>query len=455
MNTNKNKPWNENWKIIKQIGSGGQGQTFLVKPRKDVFLSNQYVLKKLIKQDDNERRGRMYREVAALETLNHSGIPKIFDSNSELFDSDTPLYMVTEFVPGATLSEVIKEKTMSIQDAVNFVIKLLDIVEYCHQKEIVHRDIKPGNIMVKNNDINNPVLIDFGLSFNKVDDFATSLTLTGQQLGNRFLSLPELLEKSSLQRDFRSDITQICGILFFVITGKNPTTFLDSDGKKPHQRPEIKQTLSVLSESILTKTNRIFDRAFDIKIDYRWQSIPALKEALIDILESENQKDNKIETIRERIRNKQLAVNYHSEHRELFHTLIKQTVEQISYIVQDVVKELGSDFKIRPGTAAYTKSYYELINWENFKLSTLHLMSVEFNKLVTKRFMPSFEAYITGNEFIFVSKFKEKEIDLLRTSFNDEPDFTGFTERIKKFYYEGIESIIPYYESTTTNYQQQ
>ncbi|MGB3509197.1 MAG: protein kinase [Microcoleaceae cyanobacterium] len=254
MNKNKNKPWDENWEIIEQIGSGCQGKTFLVKPRKDVFLSNQYVLKKLIKQNDLERRGRMYREVAALTTLNSSGIPKVVDSNAELFDSDIPLYMVTEFVPGATLFEAIKEKTMSITDAVNFVIKLLDIMEYCHQVGIVHRDIKPDNIIIKNNNINNPVLIDFGLSFNKVDDFATSLTLTGQQLGNRFLSLPELLEKSSLQRDPRSDITQICGILFFVITGKNPTTFFYSEEKKPHQRTEIKQNLSVLSESILANT---------------------------------------------------------------------------------------------------------------------------------------------------------------------------------------------------------
>lgn len=190
MNKNQNKPWDENWEIIQQIGSGGQGKTFLVKPIKDVFPSHQYVLKKLIRQNDSERRGRMYREVAALTTLNYSGIPKVVDSNSGLFDSDTPLYMVTEFVPGATLFEAIKEKTMSILDAVNFVIKLLDIMEYCHQLGIVHRDIKPDNIIIKNNDINNPVLIDFGLSFNKVDDSVTSLTPTWQQLGNRFLPLP-------------------------------------------------------------------------------------------------------------------------------------------------------------------------------------------------------------------------------------------------------------------------
>ena len=125
MNKNKNKPWDENWEIIEQIGSGGHGKTFIVKPRKNLFLLSQYVLKKLIKQNDYERRRRMYREVAALTTLNHSGIPKIVDSNSELFDSDTPLYMVSEFVPGATLFEGIKEKKMNIMDAVNFVIKLI------------------------------------------------------------------------------------------------------------------------------------------------------------------------------------------------------------------------------------------------------------------------------------------------------------------------------------------
>ncbi|MGD1805775.1 protein kinase domain-containing protein [Dapis sp. BLCC M126] len=239
MNKKKNKPWDENWEITKTIGSGGQGKTFLVKPtkdKKDVFLHNQYVLKKLIKQNDNERRGRMYREVAALKTLNHSGIPKIVDSNSELFDSDTYLYMVTEFVPGTTLFEAIKEKIMSIQDAVNFVIKLLDIVEYCHKIGIVHRDIKLDNIMVKNNDINNPVLIDFGISFNKVDDYDTSLTLTGQQLGNRFLSLPKLLEKSSLQRDFRSNITQICGIFFLLLREKKLLPFYTMTEKNTSKR---------------------------------------------------------------------------------------------------------------------------------------------------------------------------------------------------------------------------
>ncbi len=199
MNKKKNKPWSEHWEIIKTIGSGGQGQTSLVQPRNNSYPPGQYVFKELHRQKDCERRGRMRREVIALTTLEHPGIPKIIDENSQYFaDLDTPLYFVSEFVPGATLLEFITaEKTMNLTDAVMFIIKLLDILEYCHNADTLHRDIKPDNIMIKNDDIQNPVLIDFGLSFNRDDDSNMNLTATGQQLGNRFLQLPELLEKSS------------------------------------------------------------------------------------------------------------------------------------------------------------------------------------------------------------------------------------------------------------------
>lgn len=103
--------------------------------------------------------------------------------------------MVTEFIPGDILSDFIRTEVMNIFSAVSLTIKLLDTLKYCHQIGIVHRDIKPDNIIIKNNDISTPVLIDFGISFNKVDEYATDLTPTWQQLGNRFFQLPELGEK--------------------------------------------------------------------------------------------------------------------------------------------------------------------------------------------------------------------------------------------------------------------
>ena len=80
MSKNKNNPWHKNWEKDKEIGSGGQGRTFLAKPRNSSVPLGQYVLKILKKQKDEERRARMHREVTALTTLDHPGIPQVIDS---------------------------------------------------------------------------------------------------------------------------------------------------------------------------------------------------------------------------------------------------------------------------------------------------------------------------------------------------------------------------------------
>ncbi|MDJ0553401.1 MAG: serine/threonine-protein kinase [Microcoleaceae cyanobacterium MO_207.B10] len=460
MTKNSSKSWDENWQIIENIGGGGQGQTYLVEPKNNSFPVNQYVLKKLNKQNDAERRSRMRREVVALETIDCSGIPRLIDSNTQLFKSDTPLYMVTEFISGDTLSDLVKTEVMNIFSAVSLTIKLLDTLEYCHQIGIVHRDIKPDNIIIKNNDISTPVLIDFGISFNKVDEYGTDLTPTWQHLGNRFFQLPELGEKSSLQRDPRSDITQICGILFFTITGKFPLYLLDSEnGNKPHQRKEAKQKLSVLPEYILSKINRVFDRAFEMKIDSRWQSIPALMAALIDILELENQAGNKTEPILDKIKNKLSSSS--NLQKKLFKNISQQIIEEIYDIVPDIAKEFSHDLGIL--VAAHPKERLRVeINWDNLTFSE-YVIGISYT-YSNESFYPKFKGYITGNEVVLVSSIKElptelglsnltetsdklpdisqEEVELLRTPLSGEPDFTGFAERLRKFYAEGVESII-------------
>lgn len=243
-----------------------------------------------------------------------------------------------------------------------------------------------------------------------------------------------------MQRDPRSDITQICGILFFIITGKNPTTFLDSDGNKPHQRTEIKQNLSVLSESILTKINRIFDRAFDVRIDYRWQSIPPLKEALMEILKPSNQDSNKTETFLAKIQNKISNSPDYAE-RKLFQNLAQQILEQIYDIVRSAAKELGSDFSFVLIRISSKERLRAKITWNNLTFSQ-QVVGIGY-RFSDESFSPEFKGYITGNEVVLVSDIKGKEVELLRTPLSGEPDFTGFINRLKKFYYEGVESILP------------
>ncbi|MDY7007041.1 MAG: serine/threonine-protein kinase [Cyanobacteriota bacterium] len=449
----KSKPWDKNWETLKDIGGGGQGKTSLVKPKNDSFLAGKYVLKILKEQKDDERRARMYREVTNIRTLRHTGIPKLIDSNYEFFeDLNIPLYMVTEFIKGSTLEEFVAEGVMNVFDAVRFTLKLLDILEYCHQRDIVHRDIKPDNIIIRKNHITTPVLIDFGLSFNKEND--TSLTPTEQDIGNRFLVLPEHKRKSGLQRDPRSDITQVCGILFFVITGEIPRHLYDEKGNKPHQnqRREIQQNLSILPQHILSQINRVFDTAFEYRIDYRWQSIPALRNTLINIVESENQEPNKTANLLDEIKYKASS----NEEKKLFRDISKKIISEVFKIVERIVQDFDSDFCVADKGRADTSRIYH--DWENLRfrytsVGTLYGGGIDISySFSNELFSPAFEGYITGNEVILLGitnpshritgSSDEEKIELLRTPLSGEPDFTGFDERLKDFYVEGINRIM-------------
>lgn len=437
---NKDKPWDEKWKIIRSLGGGGQGETSLVKPKNPTIPHQTFVLKRLKNQDDPERRRRMHREVAALSTLDCPGIPRLIESNSDQFASDTPLYLVTDFIEGKTVSQILdSSQTLELAEAANLVLKLLETIQYCHNLGIVHRDIKPDNIIIRRNDIGDPVLIDFGISFNKYDNNGTILTKPLQQLGNRFLALPELQVNSSMQRDPRADITQCCGILFFVLVGSPPVTLLDHERKMPHQRPESQKALSKLPSDSLAKVNRIFDRAFGTHIDYRWQSIPELQQALIACLDT-NQSIHNAEQYIAQIQNKVSTSSDYAQ-RQSFKKLAQQLNRELYNMSRTVAKELGKDF----GTI-HNKSYFKnhdfeqlKIDWTQLKFSEPHGITNEFSQ---DSFFPNFIGYATGNELILEAEVNGEQVELLRIPLNSEPDFTAFNERLRLFYIEGVSKMI-------------
>ncbi|MGD1703263.1 serine/threonine-protein kinase [Dapis sp. BLCC M229] len=472
MSKNKKKPWDKNWESISEkIGQGGQGETSLVKPKNDSFPPGEYVLKILHKQKDKERRARMSREVNNLKTFINPGIPKLIDSNYEYFeDLNIPLYMVTEFIEGSTLEKFIIEKgVIDVFDAVKFTIKLLDIVEYCHQRDVVHRDIKPDNIMVRNDSLTTPVLIDFGLSFNKEDD--TNLTPTGQDIGNRFFVLPEHKRESGSQRDTRSDITQVCGILFFVITGKASRHLLDEKGNKPHQTEKARQKLSALPEYILSKINIVFDTAFRTIIDSRWQSIPALKTALINILESENQEYN------EKILLDEIKYKVSTDiDKELFENVAKKFLEKIYDIVNGIIEELNSELQEPKFWGVTLRTDKQLaihpeIDWKNLTFSN-KVLGIGY-RYANKPFWPGFEGYLTGSEVVVfyveyyfpkseldrmrslngmgtgeriydetLKEYENSKTELPRIPLSGELDFTRLEEKLRKIYLKGIKKIM-------------
>ncbi|MBD2039746.1 serine/threonine protein kinase [Microcoleus sp. FACHB-672] len=443
MSKQKNKPWDEKWETIKSIGGGGQGDTFLVKPKDSTNLSQTFILKKLKNQKDPERRKRMHREVAASRTLDCPGIPRLMESNSDQFDSDVPLYMIGEFIEGKTLSQVVDTAPlMGIAEAVNLVLKLLETIQYCHNLGIVHRDIKPDNIIMRRDNIADPVVIDFGISFNESDAGGTILTEPWQQLGNRFLALPELQVNSSMQRDPRADITQCCGILFFAIVGSPPVTLLDHEGRMPHQRPESQKALSKIPSDLLAKVNRIFDRAFGTQIDYRWQSIPELQQALIACI-SANQSIHNAEQYIAQIQNKVSTSSDYAQ-RQSFKILAQQLVKELYNVSRTVAGELGKGFgTIHDAEAINLKSRSiddrVKIDWAKLRFSQSHGITNEFSP---NNFFPKFTGYATGNELVLLAEVNGEQVELLRTPLNGEPDLTALGERLRRFYLEGVRKLI-------------
>ncbi|HUI81538.1 MAG TPA: protein kinase [Bryobacteraceae bacterium] len=272
------KNWKEKWLPVSDLAGGGQGDTKIVRESARSVGTPRF-LKVLRQQNDVKRRKRMYREVAAYRTIKHPRIPRLIDTNADLFEDQTyKLYLVTEYVPGRTLGEFISARgPLDFAGALAMSELLLEAVEYCHSNDVVHRDIKPDNIILSDDSLADPVLVDFGLSFNNAegDPLQTEIAV---ELGNRFLRLPELSDNTAMKRDPRSDITFCAAVLLYSITGLIPRNLIDHRSQRPHQHPE---TLARLAEVVHGHQMRhllyFFDKAFELNPINRWQSASEMK----------------------------------------------------------------------------------------------------------------------------------------------------------------------------------
>ena len=260
----------EKWIVIGKSGHGGQGDVYKVLGDD----SKEYALKYLSRQADAERRTRMFSEVTNVSSLDSPHLMKIVFSNvKECENMTVKLYYVSEYINGYTLEEYVKKHDVSFDEAKAFFEKFLEVLSYCHEKKVIHRDIKPENIMLRNGVLLDFVLIDFGLSFN-IDE-QEDITETDQQLGNRFILLPELVSGTrSQKRVVESDISQACGVFFYLLTGLIPHSLIDGEGKRPHKREKAQEILKskIVNSIAFNNVCSLFDRAFANNIEERFHS---------------------------------------------------------------------------------------------------------------------------------------------------------------------------------------
>lgn len=288
----QSRPWLERWNVIRELSGGGQGTTLLAASKDGGLNLQSAVIKILHKQQDSEARRRMFREVTNLKVLHSAAcrVPRILDSNLESFElPDVPLFFVMEFVNGETLAKFIGDRSgIPLLEASEIVADLSSTLQIAIGEQIIHRDLKPENIMIEKSHPTGArryecTIVDYGLSFNAsaTDD---GLTRTSETIDNSFLSLPERRVPGGDRRDPRSDITGLCGILYYCLTGHFPVDLVGPDNKPPHRRSghSIREKLGDTPQTRMLES--FFDKGFSPSLDSRFQTIEEFRDRLDEVM---------------------------------------------------------------------------------------------------------------------------------------------------------------------------
>jgi len=214
------------YEVIKQIGAGGMGEVYLAKDKK----LDRKVAVKILNQEFSQHEvnlSRFMREAKAASSLNHPNILIIH----EIGESENVNYIVSEFIEGQTLREILKHKPLQLPKILDISIQIASALADAHTAHIVHRDIKPENIIVRPDGV--VKVLDFGLAklleqknrsmFGLEEStLQQSQTATGVILGTISYMSPE--QARGKRVDARTDIFSFGILLYEMLIGEHPFT---------------------------------------------------------------------------------------------------------------------------------------------------------------------------------------------------------------------------------------
>src|SRR5437868_1243377 len=264
----------ERYRLVRRLGSGGFGTVWLAH---DERLDRPVAVKR-VPTADAEQAERARREALVAARLSHPGIVALYEAGAD----DSACYLVSELVRGETLGVLEADGALSDRDVVEIGLALCDALAHAHARGVVHRDVKPGNVIVPEAPEDGGAaakLTDFGIARVVGDD---ALTRTGDVLGTLAYMAPEQAEGRGASE--ASDLYALGVVLYEALAGVNPVrgaTPAETARRLGTPLPPLRRFRRDLPRGLCAgiDTAVAVDRA-------RRGSLPALHRALADALDA-------------------------------------------------------------------------------------------------------------------------------------------------------------------------
>lgn len=263
------------YQILEQLGSGAMAVVYRAY---DPQFKREVAIKVMGAHLSHESQflQRFQREAQVIASLQHPAIVPVYDFGQQNGQS----YLVMALIPGGSLADHLRHGVVELANATSLIERLAPAVDLAHQRGVVHRDLKPGNILLDQQ--GNPYIADFGIA-KLLSQSTTGLSLTGMIIGTPFYMSPEQ-GRGEKDIDGRSDIYSLGAILFQLLTGQRP---YDADTTAAliykHMHEPIPNILTVKPD-LPRGCDGVINKALAKNPDERFESASEMAAALRQLL---------------------------------------------------------------------------------------------------------------------------------------------------------------------------
>jgi serine/threonine protein kinase len=203
----------DDYDVEREIGRGGDARVFLARDHEGRAVALKILHPEFL---ESVAADRFLREIRLISRLSHPRIARLLDSGQR----DWFVYLAMDFIDGSSLRQVLgRGRKLSVSDTLRVACDLLDALDHAHGFGIVHRDVKPENVMISRD--RGAVLLDFGIARAFASSVSREITRAGLTVGSSSYMSPEQINAEG-KLDGRSDLYSLGCVLFECLTGRPP-----------------------------------------------------------------------------------------------------------------------------------------------------------------------------------------------------------------------------------------